>query len=154
MTQQTASAAAAGSLTIGGDMTVHRLGFGAMRITGRGIWGPPPDRERAKAVLRRAIERGVTFIDTADSYGPNVSEELIGEALAPYPADVVIATKAGLVRPGPDDWAVWAACDASASISTSSTGPIRRCRSKNRSARSRNCSAKAKCDTSGSPTSP
>jgi len=99
-----ASAAAAGTLTVGGDLTVHRLGYGAMRITGPGIWGPPPDRERAKAVLRRAIDLGITFIDTADSYGPNVSEELIAEALAPYPADLVIATKGGLVRPGPDDW--------------------------------------------------
>jgi aryl-alcohol dehydrogenase-like predicted oxidoreductase len=104
MTQKTASATAAGTITIGGDLTVHRLGFGAMRITGPGIWGPPADRERAKTVLRRAVEHGVTFIDTADSYGPDVSEELIGEALAPYPADVVVATKAGLVRPGPGDW--------------------------------------------------
>ena len=104
MTQQATSATDAGSFTIGGDLTVHRLGYGAMRITGKGSWGPPPDRERAKALLRRAIERGVNFIDTADSYGPEVSENLIGEALAPYPADVVIATKAGLVRPGPDDW--------------------------------------------------
>jgi aryl-alcohol dehydrogenase-like predicted oxidoreductase len=92
------------TITIGGDLTVNRLGFGAMRITGRGIWGPPPDRAVALAVLRRAVERGVTFIDTADSYGPNVSEELIAEALAPYPAGLVIATKGGLVRPGPDNW--------------------------------------------------
>jgi aryl-alcohol dehydrogenase-like predicted oxidoreductase len=95
---------AAGTITIGGDLTVNRLGFGAMRITGKGIWGPPPDRETAKNVLRHAVARGVNFIDTADSYGPFVSEELIAEALAPYPADLVIATKAGLVRPGPDDW--------------------------------------------------
>jgi aryl-alcohol dehydrogenase-like predicted oxidoreductase len=92
------------TITIGGDMTVNRLGFGAMRITGPGIWGEPPDRDRAKAVLRRVIERGVNFIDTADSYGPDVSETLLGETLAPYPAGVVIATKAGLVRPGPGKW--------------------------------------------------
>ena len=90
--------------TIGGDLTVHRLGYGAMRITGPGIWGPPPDRERAKAVLRRALELGVDFIDTADSYGPHVSEELIAEALHPYPDGLVIATKGGLTRPGPDRW--------------------------------------------------
>jgi aryl-alcohol dehydrogenase-like predicted oxidoreductase len=96
--------ATAGTITIGGDLTVHRLGFGAMRVTGSGIWGPPPDRERAKAVLRRVVELGVDFIDTADSYGPDVSEELLGEALAPYAAGVVIATKAGLVRPGPGQW--------------------------------------------------
>ena len=104
MTSSTTSAASAGTITLGGDLPVNRLGFGAMRITGSGIWGQPPDRELAKAVLRRAVERGVTFIDTADSYGPNVSEELIGDALAPYGAGVVIATKAGLVRPGPGDW--------------------------------------------------
>ena len=92
------------TITIGGDLSVNRLGFGAMRITGRGIWGPPPDRAVALAVLRRAVERGVNFIDTADSYGPDVSEELIAEALAPYPAGLVIATKGGLVRPGPDNW--------------------------------------------------
>jgi aryl-alcohol dehydrogenase-like predicted oxidoreductase len=97
-------AAAAGTLTLGGDLTVNRLGFGAMRITGTGIWGPPPDRERAKAVLRRALELGVDFIDTADSYGPGTSEELIAEALAPYPPGLVIATKGGLVRPGPGNW--------------------------------------------------
>jgi aryl-alcohol dehydrogenase-like predicted oxidoreductase len=104
MTQQSISAAAAGTITIGGDLTVNRLGFGAMRVTGQGVWGQPPDRERAKAVLRRAVELGVNFIDTADSYGPNVSEELIGETLAPYAPGVVIATKAGLVRPGPGNW--------------------------------------------------
>jgi pyridoxine 4-dehydrogenase len=97
-------AAAAGSLTVGLDLTVNRLGFGAMRITGHGIWGPPPDREVAKDVLRRAVEAGVNFIDTADSYGPEVSEDLIAEALHPYPSDLVIATKGGLVRPGPGDW--------------------------------------------------
>jgi len=91
-------------ITIGGDLTVHRLGFGAMRITGAGTWGPPPDRRQALAVLRGAIDAGVDFIDTADSYGPNVSEELIAEALYPYPANLVIATKGGLTRPGPGEW--------------------------------------------------
>ncbi len=98
------SAAAAGSIGIGGDLTVHRLGYGAMRITGDGIWGDPPDRDRARAALRRAVDLGVTFIDTADSYGPDVSEQLIAEALHPYPDDLVIATKGGLVRPGPGRW--------------------------------------------------
>src|SRR5499425_1717029 len=98
------SAAAAGTIGIGGDLTVNRLGFGAMRITGRGIWGEPTDREQAKAALRRAVELGVNFIDTADSYGPEVSEELIAEALYPYPDDLVIATKGGLLRPGPNRW--------------------------------------------------
>ncbi len=87
-----------------GDRTVNRLGFGAMRITGRGIWGEPPDREVARQVVRRAYELGCTFIDTADSYGPAVSEEIIAEALHPYPDDLVIATKAGLTRSGPDRW--------------------------------------------------
>jgi aryl-alcohol dehydrogenase-like predicted oxidoreductase len=100
------SAAAAGTIGVGEDLTVNRLGFGAMRITGSGIWGPPPDRDAAKAVLRRAVELGVTFIDTADSYGPHVSEELIAEALYPYPDDVVIATKGGLERTGPGQWPV------------------------------------------------
>jgi len=104
MTQSATSAASAGTITIGGDLTVNRLGFGAMRVTGTGIWGSPPDRDVAVAVLRRVVEAGVNFIDTADSYGPAVSEELIGEALAPYAAGVVIATKAGLVRPGPGNW--------------------------------------------------
>lgn len=99
-----ATAADAGTVNIGGDITVNRLGFGAMRITGRGIWGDPPDRNQARAVLRRAIDLGVNFIDTADSYGPNVSEELIAEALHPYPDDLVIATKGGLLRPGPGRW--------------------------------------------------
>lgn len=89
---------------LGGDLEINRLGFGAMRITGRGIWGPPKDVEGAKQVLRRAVELGVNFIDTADSYGPAVSEPLIGEALAPYPQGVVVATKAGLTRQGPDKW--------------------------------------------------
>jgi aryl-alcohol dehydrogenase-like predicted oxidoreductase len=93
-----------GTITLGGDLTVHRLGFGAMRITGEGIWGRPADVANARAVLRRAVELGVNFIDTADSYGPNTSEELLGETLAPYAAGVVIATKAGLVRPGPGNW--------------------------------------------------
>jgi pyridoxine 4-dehydrogenase len=93
-----------GTFLLGGDLPVRRLGFGAMRITGRGIWGDPPDREAAKAVLRRAVELGITLIDTADSYGPNVSEELIAEALHPYPDDVVIATKGGLLRTGPGQW--------------------------------------------------
>ena len=95
------SAAAAGTIDVGGDLTVNRLGFGAMRITGDGIWGEPKDREQAKAALRRAVELGVNFIDTADSYGPNVSETLIAETLYPYADDLVIATKGGLTRPGP-----------------------------------------------------
>jgi pyridoxine 4-dehydrogenase len=98
------SAMAAGTIDVGGDLTVNRLGFGAMRITGRGIWGEPPSRERAIATLRRAVALGVNFIDTADSYGPDVSETLIAEALSPYPDDLVIATKGGLVRPGPNRW--------------------------------------------------
>jgi pyridoxine 4-dehydrogenase len=98
------SAAAAGTIEIGGDLVVRRMGFGAMRITGSGIWGPPPDADEAKATLRRVVELGVNFIDTADSYGPEVSEELIAEALHPYPDDLVIATKGGLVRPGPGRW--------------------------------------------------
>jgi len=98
------TAAAAGTIEVGGDLTVNRLGFGAMRVTGRGIWGEPPSREQAIATLRRVVELGVNFIDTADSYGPSVSEELIAEALHPYPDDLVIATKGGLVRPGPNRW--------------------------------------------------
>src|SRR3954469_18076021 len=89
---------------IGGDLEVRRLGYGAMRITGRGIWGPPDDPDEARAVLRRAVELGVNFIDTADSYGPEVSEELIAEALHPSPDDLVIATKGGLRRTGPGQW--------------------------------------------------
>ena len=104
MTDLDHPATASGTITIGGDLTVRRLGFGAMRITGEGIWGDPPDRETALAVLRRAVELGVNFIDTADSYGPEVSERLIADALRPYPDDLVIATKAGLVRPGPGRW--------------------------------------------------
>jgi pyridoxine 4-dehydrogenase len=98
------NAAAAGSLTLGEEMTVHRLGYGAMRLTGKGIWGAPADRDGALATLRRAVELGVNFIDTADSYGPYVSEELIAEALAPYPKDLVIATKGGWTRCGPAQW--------------------------------------------------
>src|ERR1022692_4114609 len=99
-----ASAAAAGTISIGGDFGVRRLGYGAMRVTGDGIWGDPPDLDQARAVLRRAVELGVNFIDTADSYGPDVSEQLIADALYPYPDDLVIATKGGLVRPGPGRW--------------------------------------------------
>ena len=97
-------AAASGTFYLGGDLPVVRLGFGAMRLTGPGIWGPPRDHDEAIRVLRRAVELGVTLIDTADSYGPYISEELIHEALHPYPEDLVIATKAGLVRTGPDEW--------------------------------------------------
>src|SRR5450755_230311 len=99
-----AGAATAGTIEIGGDLVVRRMGLGAMRITGDGIWGEPPDRDQAKATLRRAVELGVNFIDTADSYGPDVSERLIAETLHPYPDDLVIATKGGLVRPGPGRW--------------------------------------------------
>src|SRR6202044_1114221 len=101
MTQniESLSAAAAGTVQLG-DISVHRLGFGAMRLTGKGIWGPPADRNAALATLRRAVELGVNFIDTADSYGPGVSEELIAEALSPYPPDLVIATKGGWDRVG------------------------------------------------------
>jgi pyridoxine 4-dehydrogenase len=98
------NAAAAGTIDIGGDLTVNRMGFGAMRITGNGIWGPPHDWDKAKAALRTAVELGVNFIDTADSYGPEVSEELIATTLYPYQDDLVIATKGGQVRPGPGRW--------------------------------------------------
>jgi pyridoxine 4-dehydrogenase len=91
-------------ITLGGQLTVNRLGFGAMRLTGDGVWGEPTDRDECKAVLRRALELGVNFIDTADSYGPHVSEEIIAEALHPYPDDLVIATKGGYLRPGPGRW--------------------------------------------------
>jgi len=94
----------AGTITMDGDLTVNRMGYGAMRITGPGIWGEPPDRDEAIRVLRRAVEVGITFIDTADSYGPDVSENLIAEALYPYPRDFIIATKGGLERTGPGDW--------------------------------------------------
>src|SRR3984893_4945907 len=97
-------AESAGTFALGGDLTVNRLGFGAMRITGEGIWGEPKDHNEALRVLRRVVELGINFIDTADSYGPEVSENLIAEALHPYPKDLVIATKGGLTRPGPDEW--------------------------------------------------
>jgi pyridoxine 4-dehydrogenase len=98
------SASQAGTISLGGELPVHRLGYGAMRLTGPGIWGPPKDRNTALAVLRRAVELDVNFIDTADSYGPNISEELIAEALFPYPKNLVIATKGGWNRPGPEQW--------------------------------------------------
>src|ERR1700743_397639 len=102
--EQVNSAAAAGTFAIGDDLTVNRLGYGAMRITGPGVWGPPADKPAALATLRRAIELGVNLIDTADSYGPGISEEVIAEALYPYPAGLVIATKGGWERPGPNQW--------------------------------------------------
>ena len=102
--EQILSATAAGTFTIGGDLTVNRMGYGAMRITGPGVWGPPADKTAALATLRRSIELGVNLIDTADSYGPGTSEELIAEALYPYPAGLVIATKGGWERPGPGQW--------------------------------------------------
>src|SRR4029077_5132049 len=98
------SASAAGSISLGGNISVHLLGFVSMRLTGEGIWGPPKDRKGALAVLRRAVELDINFIDTADSYGPHVNEELIAEALFPYPAGLVIATKGGWNRPGPNQW--------------------------------------------------
>src|ERR1700757_3680184 len=103
-TVATLSAQSSGTFSVGGKTPVHRLGFGAMRLTGEGIWGEPKDRAEAKRVLKRAVELGVNFIDTADSYGPYVSEEIIAEALHPYPKGLVIATKAGLVRTGPNQW--------------------------------------------------
>jgi aryl-alcohol dehydrogenase-like predicted oxidoreductase len=115
-----ATAVDAGTIVVGSDLVVNRLGFGAMRITGQGAWGEPPDRAGAIAVLRRAVELGVNLIDTADAYGPFISEQLIAEALTPYPDDLVIATKAGLIRPGPTQWQpdgspahLKAACEAS-----------------------------------------
>jgi len=104
MSAKEISAILAGNVSLGSKLSVHRLGFGAMRLTGEGIWGPPKDRKGALAVLRRAVELGVNFIDTADSYGPHVDEELIAEALYPYPEDLVIATKGGWNRPGPNQW--------------------------------------------------
>lgn len=98
------NAAASGTFSLGGDLTVHRLGYGAMRLTGKGVWGDPSDLEGAREVLRRAVDLGVNFIDTADSYGPEVSERLIGEALHPYKEGLIIATKGGLTRQGPNRW--------------------------------------------------
>src|ERR1035438_5347575 len=103
-TAQPVTAAAAGTFNIGGDLTVNRLGYGAMRITGAGMWGPPADKPAAIATLRRAVELGVNLIDTADSYGPYISEELIAEALYPYPAGLIITTKGGWERVGPGQW--------------------------------------------------
>ncbi len=104
MNKKELSASLAGDVSLGAEIYLHRLGFGAMRLTGEGIWGPPKDRKGALAVLRRAVELDVNFIDTADSYGPHVSEELIAEALFPYPGGLVIATKGGWNRPGPNQW--------------------------------------------------
>jgi aryl-alcohol dehydrogenase-like predicted oxidoreductase len=104
MMQKNTTAQNSGEFIIGNDLRVNRLGFGAMRITGKGVWGEPADRAEAIRVLRRAVELGINFIDTADSYGPHVSEEIIAEALHPYPAGLVIATKGGFDRPGPDKW--------------------------------------------------
>jgi pyridoxine 4-dehydrogenase len=104
MNKKEISATQAGTVSLGNEISVNRLGYGAMRLTGPGIWGPPKDRKAALAVLRRAAELGVNFIDTADSYGPHVNEELIAEALHPYPSDLVIATKGGWERPGPNQW--------------------------------------------------
>src|SRR5918995_494970 len=121
----TTTATAAGTFTIGGDLEVGRLGFGAMRITGEGIWGPPDEPEEAKRLLRRVVELGVNLIDTADSYGPEVSENLIAEALHPYPDDLVIATKGGLRRTGPASGrATWGPCRTA---TTSPTGAPRTC---------------------------
>ncbi|MCB0635435.1 MAG: aldo/keto reductase [Lewinella sp.] len=106
MTTHTSPASASGAFSIGQDMTVNRLGYGAMRVTGRGIWGPPADKVQARQVLKKTLDLGINFIDTADSYGPYVSEELIREALHPYPEGLLIATKGGLERPGPDKWTV------------------------------------------------
>lgn len=99
-----ADAAKSGTFVIGGDLPVHRLGFGTMRLTGKDVWGEPEDHDEAIAVLRAAIDLGITLIDTADSYGPAVAERLIAEALYPYPSDLIIATKAGFQRPGPGEW--------------------------------------------------
>ncbi|NJB86217.1 aryl-alcohol dehydrogenase-like predicted oxidoreductase [Lewinella marina] len=106
LTTQNNTAAQSGTYSLGGDITIHRLGYGAMRITGDGIWGPPKDRDEALRVLRATRDLGINFIDTADSYGPNVSEELIAEALHPYPEELLIATKGGLERTGPNEWPV------------------------------------------------
>src|SRR5271154_779657 len=105
MTTTHLNASVSGTFALGGDLHIYRLGYGAMRITGEGIWGEPKDPEKTSQVLRRAVELGVNFIDTADSYGPEVSERLIAEALHPYPGDLVIATKGGFTRSGPNRWA-------------------------------------------------
>ena len=104
MTESAITARASGTFPIGGDLPVHRLGFGAMRIVGEGVWGPPENRQAMVELVRRVPDLGITFIDTADSYGPFISEEIIAEALHPYPDDLIIATKAGLVRSGPGEW--------------------------------------------------
>src|SRR5580658_5529405 len=104
MATLTVNAKASGTFAIGGDLVVNRMGYGAMRITGDGIWGEPKDPEGAKKLLKRVVEIGVNFIDTADAYGPDVSERLIGEALAPYAKGVIVATKGGLTRQGPNKW--------------------------------------------------
>src|SRR6267154_5420849 len=104
MATSTVNAKASGTFSLGGDLPVNRMGYGAMRITGDGIWGAPKDIDGAKKVLQHAVELGINFIDTADAYGPEVSEQLIGEALSPYARGVVIATKAGLTRQGPNQW--------------------------------------------------
>jgi len=160
------TAAAAGTIDIGGDLTVNRLGFGAMRITGPGIWGDPSSRDQAIATLRRIVELGVNFIDTADSYGPDVSETLIAEALFPYPDDLVIATKGGLVRPGPNRWDadgrpehLRKACEGSLRRLRLDQIPLyqfhrptRRSRSPSRSAPWPNSRPRARSGTSASPT--
>ena len=164
---QTLHAGMAGTIDVGGDLTVNRLGFGAMRITGDGIWGQPADRDEAKAVLRRAIELGVNFIDTADSYGPHVSEEFISEALHLYPDDLVIATKGGLERTGPGRWPtngrpehLIEACEGSLrrlrleQIPLYQLHPRSRCLWRTRSVPSSPSRSRARSDTSGCPTSP
>jgi hypothetical protein len=163
----TVHAGLGGTIDLAGDLTVNRLGFGAMRVTGAGIWGPPADRDEAKAVLRRAVELGTNFIDTADSYGPHISEELIHEALHPYPDDLVIATKGGLERTGPGQWPangrpehLLEACEGSLRRLeleqiplTSSTGLTRLCRWRTRSVPWSPSRNRARSDTSDCPTS-
>ncbi len=161
----TRPAGASGTFAIGGDLPVVRLGYGTMQLTGEGVWGDPEDPHEAVRVIRRAAELGVTFFDTADSYGPFVAEELLKEALHPYADDVVIATKGGLTRPGPGDWQPvgrpeYLRQQAELSLRhlgleridlfscTASTLP---CRSPTRSACSRTCSPRARSATSGSP---
>ena len=146
--QRAGLAGKAGDLAIGGDLSVARLGFGAMRLTGEGIWGEPTDRPEAVRVVRRAVELGINFIDSADSYGPHVSEEIIAEALHPYPAGLVIATKGGFDRAGPNQWVengsrsissrrakeACAACASIGSTSISYTGSTLAFRSRTNSA--------------------